>query len=352
VYPEAGPDRPVPKDVVIAVAHDTAALTAARRAVLAWCGGVCLALVALVGALSWWSVTRGLAPSNRLAARLDAIDAEHLPERLEAGPLPRELRPVADTIDSLIARVGEALDRERRTTADIAHQLRTPISEIVTTSEVALMDGQDAGTMRRALGTVREVAWRMGRAVATLLKFARLETGHERFENGPVDLGAIVTESLRSLSSLERERNLDVANRLRGEDWVEGDPDVLQIVVSNLLSNALYYSPEGGVIECRLERSNHGGWSLVVENPTADLEPADLASIAQPFWRKDGARTDPDRSGLGLALSRAMVGKTGQALRFELEGSTFRAVLAGGNGNGNGSGIGSGNGSVSGIGRG
>lgn len=337
VYPEEGPNRPTPERVTIVIGHDSAELAAARRAVLLWCGGVCLALIGLMVVLSWRSVAGGLRPSNRLAATLDAIDVENLPARLEVGELPAELQPMAATIDALLHRVEDALQRERRTTADIAHQLRTPISEILTASEVALMDGEDPEVLRKALATVRDVAWRMGGAVSTLLKFARVEMGHETFETGAVDMGAIVAETLRSLSGLERDRGLAIANRVEPGDEVAGDPDVLSIVVANLLSNALYYTPRGGDVECRLERPE-GGWRLVVENEAADLEAADLASIARPFWRKDRARNDPNRSGLGLALSRAMVEKTGNELRFELEGRTFRAVLSSRNGAGGGSG--------------
>jgi len=326
VYPEEGPDRPSARNVLLVVARGREELVRAERTVLVQCSLTSLALIGLIALLSFKTVERGLDPTRRLAATLDAIQVDHLPTRLEAGELPRELEPVARKTEELVRRLGAALERERRTSADIAHELRTPISELITVSEVALRNGRDAEGARKALGTTRDVAWHMGRSVSTLLKLARLEMGAESYDRAPVDLGGIVRELLRSLARVANERGLRVQNRVAAEERVEGDEDVLRIVVSNLLSNALYYSPPGGSVECRCERTPEG-WRLEVENPAPELLPEDLRALAEPFWRKDRARADRNRSGLGLALSRALADRTGMELLFALEDGRFRAIL-------------------------
>ncbi len=328
VYPEEGPERPEAAHVQVVLARGHEALAAAERALLVQCSAACVTLIAMIGFLSWTAVRRGLDPANRLAATLDAIEVDRLPASLDVGELPSELGPVADKTDALIRRVDIALRRERRTTADIAHELRTPISELITVSEVALRNGLDVPGAKKALGTVRDVAWRMGRSLSTLLKLARLEMGAETFDREPVDLGRIVRELLRSLAAIERERDLRVENLIGASDAVEGDREVLRIVVSNLLSNALYYSPMRGTVTCRLE-PRADGWRFLVENDAHDLRQEDLPALSEPFWRKDRARTDRDRSGLGLALSRALAEKTGMQLAFELEAGIFRATLHG-----------------------
>ena len=326
VYPEEGPNRLTPETVMIAIARGREELLAAERAVLLDCVIVALVLMALIAILSWAAVHRGLEPARRLARTLDDIRVDDLPARLDVGELPSELVPVAETTDALIRRVDVALKRERRTAADIAHELRTPISEMLTVAEVALRDGHEVDGTRRALGTVRDISWRMGRSVSTLLKLARLDLGTETFDREGVDLGGIVREALRSLAALERERKLRVDNLVGAGELVEGDQEVLRIVVSNLLSNALYYSPPCGLVECGLERTN-GGWRFHVDNDAPDLGPEDLSVLSDPFWRKDEARTDRNRLGLGLALSRALAEKTGMELCFELAEGSFRAVL-------------------------
>jgi two-component system sensor histidine kinase QseC len=328
VYPEEGPDRPIPARIRVVVARGREELVAAERGVLAWSALVCLVLIGGIAFLSWTAVHRGLEPAQRLARAVDALDVQHLPASLGLGEMPSELRPVAEKTDALLRRVDGALRRERRTTADIAHELRTPISEVVTASEVALRDGGDVEGLRRSLATVRAVAWRMGRSVATLLELARLEMGVDRPARESVDLAQILRESLRSAAATGPDRAVRVLNLVAEAETVLGDPEILRIIVSNLVSNALAYARPGTPVECRLERER-GGWSLAVANDAADLSEEDLASLAEPFWRKDRSRSDRDRSGLGLALSRALAVKCGMELRFELEGGRFAATLHG-----------------------
>ena len=327
VYPEEGPDRPQAQVVQVVVARGIEELVTAERKVLLYCAVSFLVLIAMIATFARLAVERGLEPANRLAATLDAVQVERLPAHLDVGELPQELAPVGAKSDALIRRVDLALERERRTTADIAHELRTPISELLTVSEVALRDGQDPEGARRALATIRDVAARMGRSVSTLLELARLEMGAAKLERGPVDLGSLVGEILRSLAGTGEERGLVVASSVAPGELVEGDREVLRIVVSNLLGNALHYASPGSRVECRFERSA-SDWLVVIANQTEELEPADLRSLSQPFWRKDRARTDRERSGLGLALSRALADKAGLELSFELEDGTFRAILA------------------------
>lgn len=326
VYPEEGPDRPQARQLLILVARGREELLAAERNVLLQCIAASLVLIGLITFLSWYAVEKGLEPAKRLASTVDAIHVDHLPAGLDVGELPHELEPVRDKTDALIRRVQRALERERRTTADIAHELRTPISELLTVSEVALRNGSDPEKNRTALRTARDVASRMGRSVSTLLKLARLEMGAESFDQGEVDLGGLVNDVLRPLKPLERERRILLGNDIAPRDVVVGDDDVLRIVLANLLSNALTYSPEGGRVDCHLEREG-ATWSLTVENEAGNLEAADMRTLTEPFWRKDDARVDRNRSGLGLALSAALAERTGMRLSFELDSGTFRAVL-------------------------
>ena len=328
VFPEEGPERPRAEVIQIVIARGREELIASEQAVLWRCALGSLLLIALLAGSTWLAVRRGLEPAGRLAAALSAIDVQALPERLELERLPAELQPIALTTDALIRRIDSALKRERRTTADIAHELRTPISEVLTAAEVALRDPQDSDEAQRALAAVRAVAWRMGRTVSTLLKLARLEMGDEVFERGPVDLGALVADLTHAMSSVARQRGLELDNQVEPGQVVAADPDALRIVLSNLLSNALHYSPRESLVSCRLSREAEG-WCCRIENEAANLRRSDLVALEQPFWRGDDARSDPDRCGLGLALSGALAELSGMQLRFQLEGDLFRAALSG-----------------------
>ncbi len=328
VFPETGPDRPDARRLSIVVARGREELVAGERAILQQCVGAALLLMGSLTVLILRSVKRGLAPAHRVAAALDAIHVDDLPETLDFGPLPRELAPVGEKTQALVQRVDRALEQERRTAADIAHELRTPISELLTVSEVALREDRDPQAAHQALRTVRDVASRMGRSVSTLLKLAWLEMGADSSDHVGVDLGAIVRDALRPLAAVQRERELRVENRVDSGPLVEADEDVVRIVVSNLVANAVTYAPSRGSIRCLLERTD-GNWMLVVENAAGELSAEDLASLSRPFWRKDRARSDRNRFGLGLALSCALSARAGMKLAFELRDGNLRASLSG-----------------------
>ncbi len=326
VYPEEGPDRPRAKSVVITVARGTEELTSAVVRVWKKSAWISLLLLALIGGVTWGAVERGLAPARRLAQALGEVQADDLPDVLAVGSLPSELTPIADKANLLMGRVSRALERERRTTADIAHELRTPISEMLTVSEVALRDRRVQGEALGALGTVRDVASRMGRSVSTLLKLARIEMGAESIGAREVDLGALLAAQLEQRGESARERDLRLCNRVEAGARVLADHDALEIILSNLVGNALHYAPTGTTVRCWLD-DRAEGWTLSIENVAEGLDVGDLETLTEPFWRKDHARADRDRSGLGLALSLALADKAGMRLSFELEEGLFRARL-------------------------
>lgn len=326
VFPEEGPNRPDVHSVHIVVARGREELFASQRRLLgaSVLGG--LVLLALIGLVARLAVDRGLAPANRLAARVGALEVEDLPDELGLVAGPRELAPVVQKVEALVARVRAALERERRTTANIAHELRTPISELLTVAEVALLDADDTEGARQALGAVVDVSSRMGRAVSTLLELARLGGEVRAPERESVAVEELTTELVRSLGGERRERGLEIDVRVENGGVVDADPTVLRIALSNLLGNAIQHAPRESRVSCVVDSAARG-WSIAVENDARDLDPEDLRHLCEPFWRKDGARVDRERAGLGLALTHALVERCGIELTFTLEGPRLRALL-------------------------
>lgn len=328
VYPEEGPERPEAARVQVVIARGREALQAAERELLGYCALFACGVLLLIGLLARWCVRHGLSPALQLAAKLDEIQVDNLPEGLEVGELPQELLPMAQKADALIRRAVAALRRERRSSADIAHELRTPISELLTVSEVALRRPEDAAEHIAALQLVRDISQRMARAISSLLQLSNLESGGEAYDFRDLELLPMVQDELRSRVRLCAERNLGVQNELPRETPIFGDRDSIRIIVSNLIDNALHYAPEGTSIECSYRRVDRD-WELCVTNPSAAFEPEELENLTQPFWRKDRARHDPNRFGLGLALSLALAERNQLALSFHYAGGHFSAHLRG-----------------------
>ena len=331
VYPEEGPDRPQAARVMIVVARGVEDLIAAERMVLLSCLATAGTLLVLLSVSTWRAVSRALKPADRLASTLRKLDVDHLPEKIEFGPLPAELQPVARTTQELVRRLDEALQRERRTTANIAHELRTPISELVTVSEVALHEDEDQLAQREAIETIRTVAWRMGRMVSSLLKLARLESEDPPAIREQVDLPELVRAVHQGLTlshnGSEPEVVLDLPPAGSLAAVVEVDPDALSIVVTNLLENALHYGSREQAVVVDLALNGNGA-RLRIRNHIEDLDPLDVKRFREPFWRKDRARSDQDHSGLGLALAQVVSEQSGWSIDFALEDGVVAATLS------------------------
>lgn len=326
VYPEEGPGRPTAARVHIVIARGREVLVEAERRALGACVLVALILTLALCVVAWFAVARGLAPARRVASTLAQVDLAALPRELDFGALPSELAPVGEKASALVRRVDAALERERRTSADIAHELRTPASELLAVCEVALRSGHDPAQLREALSRSRDIAWRMGASLATLLELSRLEMAREELPHAPCDLRAVLTEVRRALRPVERERELHVDSQTPEPCEVRAAPEALRIVVSNLIANAVHYSPRGSRVSIRLE---HDGprWRLCVRNPAPELTGEDLRSMSQPFWRKDHARSDGAHAGLGLALSSTLAKAARLELCFELEAGELCASI-------------------------
>lgn len=327
-----GPDEDLPPvapedlpRVTVVVVRDRSELDARLTTVgLGLLGALAAALALGAWGLSL-TVRRGLEPLDRLGNRVAAIDAAHLDTRLGVAGLPDELQPLADKLDELLERLEAAFGRQRRMTAAMAHELRTPIAELRSATDVARRWPEDGELTGDALVTAGDVAARMGRSIDAVMHLCRLEAGQESLEPADVALRAAVDEVWSSYAEHAATRRVELANELDEAAVLHADPRLLGLVLRNLLDNAASFSSPGRV---RVWSDPARGVLLGVENPATELGDADLARLAEPFWRKDDARSDGAHSGLGLTLVHAVAAVLGLEVRFALRDGTLRAELA------------------------
>ena len=272
-------------------------------------GAVLLSMAALVFMVRR-TLVRGLQPLERFAIRTGEIDLTRLPQQVDQEAAPAELQPMVEKLNELLQRVHESLLRERRFTRDVAHELRTPVAELRSISELAGKWSDQATP--EAFAEVRDIAAEMESLVAALTLLNRLDAGSVVPAREP----ASPNETLHHLA----ERVLAAASA-RGHTihWPPDEPAVVwhtdaalwKIAASNLLENAISYSPAGSRITVELTEA-----SFAVQNPAPGLTSEDLARMAHPFWRKDTARHDQSHSGLGLALVDSIARCLG--MRFHL----------------------------------
>jgi two-component system, OmpR family, sensor histidine kinase QseC len=254
-----------------------------------------LPLPLLILALGF-AVRRGLAPLNRLAASLTRRRADDLGP-IDA-PVPAEAQPLIDALNTLFARVGRTMERERRFTADAAHELRTPLAALRVQAEVAQM-AQDPQVQRRALDNLGVGIERASRLVDQMLALSRLDPMQGLQHAAPVSWSAIAASVLQDVDLLVQRRGMQLECIWQDAPAevlpVVGDAALLSLMLRNLLENALRYTPPGGRV--RLLGSAR---SIRVEDDGPGVDPDCLEKLRQRFYRPPG-QSEPG-SGLGLSI--------------------------------------------------
>lgn len=299
------------KDVYLVVAADREDLddTLVNMVALAlvWTG-------LLVGATLWIVprvLRKGLRPLEELGERAAGIDAGSLATRFETAQLPAELAPIADRLNALLGRLEESFERERRFSADLAHELRTPLAELRSAAEAALRwpDRRDPRTDRDVL----EISVQMERIVAHILALARGEQGQLAVVAEPVDPKAMVAEVWSHFSLRASERRLTFA--LHGEARLaRADRALLRAALVNLIENAVDYARAESQIVVQVTAAA-GEVRVSIANAAPDLTAEDVARLFDRFWRKEAARSGGGAHvGLGLSLARAFAESMGWTL--------------------------------------
>jgi signal transduction histidine kinase len=322
-------EAPAVRGVVVAVARDREALDAMLASIRTTLLGVGIAVVLVGVLLLWWALAAGFRPIDEIAAEVGRLDAGRPGQRVEARGAPREVAPVVAQLNSLLARLDEAMGRERRFTGNVAHELRTPIAELRSIAAVGTRWPGDEAAVEQFFRDVDVVAGRMEGLVADLLLLARCQGGAEPAERRPVALREAVETAWAGESTRAQGRDvpftLDVPEGLR----IEADPGKLEIVLRNLLSNAAVHGTPGSEVRC-VARRRGGRVRLEISNEAEPLSAADLSRLTDPFWRKDAARASDAHAGLGLAIAAALTSLLRIDLAFEqAPGGTFTVRLEG-----------------------
>ncbi len=295
--------------IAITVARDMTGLIRAERQLAAVLALVWVLLSAAIWATVRMAAARSLQPVLRLA---DAPAAG-------IGTAPAELQPLLARLDDAARALGEAREEEQRFTADAAHELRTPIAELRTLTDVALAFPQDAAHLRQSLREANGISVRLGTLVGALLGMTREESIRTDIVMQETDVAELLAAAIDLHRASASSRGVEIAGRLPAEHPFHTDAALLRSVVENLIGNAVAYAPEGSTIQIDYTGGSNG-LRLDVTNSAPDLQPDDLAHLFKPFWRKSGARSDRSHAGLGLALAQRFADILGLQIEAHLIG--------------------------------
>jgi heavy metal sensor kinase len=296
-----------PRGTLILVGKSAARELAELRA-FAWQLAASGLLVLGVGLAGGWlisrSITRPIAAISRTASE---ISASNLARRIETAGIDHELVGLATILNQMFERLEAAFDRQSRFTADASHELRTPLAVIHAHAELALSKPRSAEEYRETLLACLKATSRMAMLVDGLLTLARADAGRLDVRFAAVDLRALVAEVVEAFGPQARSAGIALAQALDEPATVKGDPALLARVSSNLLSNALRYTPEGGRVNVTL-RAEDATALLIVEDTGCGIAPEDQPKVFERFFRADKARSRAQGgNGLGLAICKTLV---------------------------------------------
>ena len=290
--------RGAERDVQVYVSEQIASRAAILWAVLRSAVWPMLFALPLLALASWWAIYSGMAPLRRLGRAL----ADRQPQALQPVALPdapSEMAPLLAALNGLFERIASLLDAERRFTADAAHELRTPIAAIRAQAQVALGEA-DSVQRRHALEATVQGCDRASRLVEQLMTLSRLESGAMP-PLAAVDLGDVLRQAAAEAApqAIAKEQTIEVT--ADGECQVTANATLADVLVRNLIDNAILYSPAGATVQLSLTRAA-GRVLLKVEDSGPGLAAADAGRLGERFFRVMG--TGVGGSGLGWSIVR------------------------------------------------
>jgi two-component system OmpR family sensor kinase len=292
--------------------------------VLSAVGGLIL-VIGLAG--GWWLAGRAIHPINDISAAAVKIAAGDLSQRINLADTENELGRLGTVLNSTFDRLGAALEEQKQFTADAAHELRTPVSVVLTQTQTALARERTAPEYRETVESCQRAAQRMRRLIESLLELARLDAGQEPMKRERVNLVSTTLDCTRLVQPLADQRKVQIHYEVPPMECV-GDAERIGQVITNLLTNAVNYNRENG--EVRIAGESKNGTAIITVTDTGPgIPPEDLPHIFKRFYRAEKSRT-AGRTGLGLSISKAIIDAHGGALDVISEsgkGTTFTIRL-------------------------
>ena len=258
---------------------------------------------------------RGLRPLREMTQSVARIGPTHLKERVTPADWPRELKPLAIAFDDMLKRLDDSFTRLSQFSADLAHELRTPIANMIGEAQVALTRDPAAAEYRETIESTVGECERLSRIVDNLLFVARVDAAREPIARKRFDARAAVEKIAAFYQTIAEERHVTIT--CSGEGQIYADPDLFERAVGNLLDNALRFTPEHGSIHITLSE-NDGQFELAVGDNGCGIAPEHLSRVFDRFYRADSSRGS-DGAGLGLALVKSIVDLHGGSANIESE---------------------------------
>jgi two-component system heavy metal sensor histidine kinase CusS len=293
-----------------------------RKLALVVASAICVA-----AALGWLLVRRGLAPLRAISAAIEGINASGLHTRIANEAWPSDLRQLALTFDDMLARLERSFEQLSRFSSDLAHEFRSPINNLVAAASVTLGRARDVAEYQNTLEVMVEEGNRLSRMVSSMLFLARADNEQQTLKREPLSVREEFGKLIDFFEIMAEEQGIDL--RVEGDCRLTADPLLLRRALSNLLANALRYTPRGGAVLLRAAAEGKTCVISVIDNGCG-IASEHLPHLFDRFYRADPSRSSPDSTGLGLAVVRSIAELHGGAVKVSSapgQGAAFEMRL-------------------------
>lgn len=273
---------------------------------------VLLAGILLSAGIGIFIAGKGLKPIENITRTVQHITAHQLHRRLGQSDWPLELNDLAGAFDGMLDRLEDSFTRLSQFSADLAHELRTPINNLIGETEVALSRDRASEDYREVLESSLEEYSRLSHVIESLLFLARAESPEAQAERKDFDPVKEIRDVMEFYEAMAEESGIELVfnGDISSPDnyVIHADPTLFRQALSNLVSNALRYTGKGGRVEIEVERSDNGSMYVVVSDNGVGIQEEHLEKIFDRFYRADSSRSEnKPGSGLGLAIVKSIM---------------------------------------------
>ncbi|SED69098.1 two-component system, OmpR family, heavy metal sensor histidine kinase CusS [Pseudomonas taetrolens] len=256
---------------------------------------------------------RGLTPLRDLARAMAGIDPRSLDQRMSADHVPAELKEPVQALNAMLARLEDSFARLSQFSADLAHEIRTPLHNLLGSNSLALNQSRSAAEYQEVLASNIEEYERLNRMAENLMFLARAEHGQRPLQLHVLDLGEVGEGLCDYFEALAEDRQLRLYNQLSGP--LTADLQLLQRALGNLLANAVRHAQTGSTVRLLRHDDAEYGW-IGVHNLGPAIDPQHIDKLFDRFYRVDPSRAQPgDSGGLGLAIVHSIMHLHGGQVR-------------------------------------
>ncbi|MBP1748596.1 MAG: sensor histidine kinase [Deltaproteobacteria bacterium] len=300
--------------IALDMSHEDAIIHGYRRKMI-----IILIAGVFFSALIGFLVAReGLRPLKDIARSVQTIGPDRLHERVASTRWPREVMTLARSFDVMLERLETSFTGLSRFSADLAHELRTPINNLRGEAEVALYKAREASEYRQVIESSLEEYGRLSRMIENLLFLARAESRDTTLRYSTIDAHKEIEALLEFYDALSQEKLINVI--CNGNAVLNADPVLFRQAVNNVLSNAFQYTPENGAIEIEIARQDNGSVGISISDTGIGIEPENISRIFDRFFRTERARDFyPEGTGLGFSIVKSIMDLHGGSVSIQSE---------------------------------